>query len=200
MFIIVLFVGKVDTQVKVEAEVLVLLSGGIDSAACLDFYLGLGRKPCALFVGYGQPAESHEEWAARAMADHYKIPISCPRWTGVKTKGSGLISGRNAFLVAAALMERPSSVSMIASGIHAGTDYADCSAGFVDGMQAILDIYSEGVQLAVPFLDWSKAEVFEYCLRREVPLELTYSCEAGSSPPCGRCLSCMDREALDASA
>lgn len=144
--------GKADTQIKVEAEVLVLLSGGIDSAACLDFYLGLGRKPCALFIGYGQPAEPHEEWAARAMADHYGIPISCPRWTGVKTMGSGFISGRNAFLVAAALMERPPSVSVIATGIHAGTGYADCSADFVDGMQAVLGIYSESIQLAVPFL------------------------------------------------
>lgn len=200
MFTIVTFVGNKGNQVKVESEVLILLSGGIDSAACLDFYLGLGRKPCALFVGYGQPAESREEWAARAMANHYEISISCPRWTGTKSRGSGVISGRNAFLVTAALMERPPSVSVIATGIHAGTGYADCSADFVDGMQEVLDIYSEGVQLAVPFLDWSKAEVFEYCLRRKVPLELTYSCEAGTSPPCGRCLSCMDREALDASA
>jgi 7-cyano-7-deazaguanine synthase in queuosine biosynthesis len=37
-------------------EVLVLLSGGIDSAACLDFYKELGRPPCALFVDYGHPA------------------------------------------------------------------------------------------------------------------------------------------------
>lgn len=39
-----------------DLEVLVLLSGGIDSTACLDFYLQLGRPSCALFVDYGQPA------------------------------------------------------------------------------------------------------------------------------------------------
>lgn len=194
-------VANVNTpRLKLEADALVLLSGGIDSAACLDFYRDLGRDPCALFVGYGQPAESSEERAARAVAAHYDVPISCPRWIGVKRKSSGLILGRNAFLVTIALMEKSPSVSMIAAGIHAGTGYADCSANFVDGMQAVLDMYSDSVQFAAPFLDWSKAEVFEYCLRREVPLELTYSCEAGSSPPCGRCLSCMDREALDASA
>ena len=67
-------------------------------------------------------------------------------------------------------------------------------------MQAVLDLYSEGVQLAMPFLHWTKAEVFEYCLIKDVPLHLTYSCERGLDPPCGYCLSCMDREAFDVSA
>jgi 7-cyano-7-deazaguanine synthase len=55
--------------------VLVLLSGGIDSAACLDFYLDLGRTPCALFVDYGQLAARAELRAALAVADYYSVPI-----------------------------------------------------------------------------------------------------------------------------
>jgi hypothetical protein len=34
-------------------EVLVLLSGGIDSSACPQFYCEIGRAPAALFVDYG---------------------------------------------------------------------------------------------------------------------------------------------------
>jgi 7-cyano-7-deazaguanine synthase len=29
-----------------------------------------------------------------------------------------------------------------------------------------------------------------------LPVQLTYSCELGSVPPCGLCLSCADRRAL----
>lgn len=183
-----------------QPEVLVLLSGGLDSAACLDFYLDLGRTPCALFIDYGQPASVPELQAARAIAEFYSVPIAHLRCEGAQPKNAGLISGRNAFLVTAALMERPNSVSIIAAGLHAGTDYSDCSGDFVDKMQSVLDVYDEaGVQFTSPFLEWDKAHLIEYCLMRAVPLELTYSCESGF-PPCGRCLSCQDREALDASA
>jgi 7-cyano-7-deazaguanine synthase len=196
-------VAAIDVSVRdaqPRPEVLVLLSGGIDSAACLDFYLDLGRAPCALFVDHGQPAATHEERAARAMASHYGVPIACLKLKGARPKSSGLISGRNAFLMIAALMERPPSVSVIATGIHAGTGYSDCSKDFVARMQALLDVYAEGVQVAAPFLDWAKPDVIEYCFLRGVPIDLTYSCERGLVPPCGSCLSCMDREALDASA
>ncbi len=185
---------------SLKAEVLILLSGGLDSTACLDFYLDLGRTSCALFVDYGQPAAVAELQAARAIAEFYSVSISYMRCEGAQKKNAGLISGRNAFLVTTALMERPKSVSIIATGIHAGTDYSDCSSDFVEKMQAVLDVYDEdGVQFATPFLSWEKADVIEYCLIRSVPLELTYSCERGF-PPCGRCLSCKDRELLDARA
>jgi 7-cyano-7-deazaguanine synthase len=181
-------------------EVLVLLSGGIDSAACLDFYLDLGRKPGALFVDYGQPAAEPELSAALAIADYYSVPLAYLRFEGASSKSVGLISGRNAFLVFTALLECPKSVSVIAAGIHTGTGYSDCSSGYVNRIQAVLDVYDEsGVQFAAPFLDWHKAHLIEYCLMRGVPLELTYSCERGF-PPCGKCLSCKDREVLDARA
>ena len=183
-----------------DPEVLVLLSGGIDSTACLDFYLELGRPACALLVGHGQPAEPREAQAAYAVTTHYGVPLATPRFMAARPKSPGLISGRNAFLVTAAMMERPPSVSVIAIAVHAGTGYADCSGDFIGRMQAVLDLYSEGVQLAAPFLDWTKAEILEYCLMKGVPINLTYSCEKGKVTPCRNCLSCMDRMALDASA
>jgi 7-cyano-7-deazaguanine synthase len=187
-------------QGRTKPEVLVLLSGGVDSTACLDFYIDLGCDPCALFVGHGQPAERHEARAARAIASHYGVSIACLRMMQARQKTSGLISGRNAFLVTTAMMERPPSVSVVAVGIHAGTGYADCSVEFVEGMQTVLDLYSEGLQLVAPFLEWTKANILEYCRLKDVPLGLTYSCERGLASPCGECLSCLDRKALDARA
>lgn len=183
---------------RANPEALILLSGGIDSAACLDFFVRMERPSCALFVDYGQAAAAQELEAARAVADHYGVSVKCLRVEGRTPKRSGLITGRNAFLVTLALMEKPASVSVIVLGIHGGSSYADCTKEFLDRTQTLLDVHEERVQVSAPFLDWSRAEILEYCLLRNVPIALTYSCENGSSPPCGTCLSCNDRELVDA--
>ena len=57
-------------------HVLVLLSGGIDSSACLVFYLTQGFSVSALFVDYGQVSKGREESAASAMCAHYGVPLN----------------------------------------------------------------------------------------------------------------------------
>ena len=178
-------------------EVLVLLSGGIDSSACLEFYREIGRPPAALFVNYGQAAARLEVDAARAVASYYTVPLIALTWTGRQLKHAGLIPGRNSFLISAAAMERPRSVSIIAIGVHAGTDYPDCSVSFLDAMQKVLSLSEDrAVHIAAPFGTWKKPDIIQYCRLRNVPLELTYSCERGTEPPCGICLSCKDRSSF----
>ena len=180
-------------------EVLVLLSGGLDSSACIQFYLDFGRPPCALFIDYGQRAAKLEARAASRIAAHYDTPLITCFWKGATIKPVGAIPGRNAFLVSAALLERPESVSTIANGIHAGTEYADCSAQFIAQLQSAVDLSESGrIELAAPFLTWSKADILEYCVSKGVPTHKTYSCERGASIPCGECLSCRDRQGIDA--
>jgi 7-cyano-7-deazaguanine synthase len=184
----------------IEREVLVLLSGGVDSAATVSFYLNFGRPPAGLFIDYGQPARREEAQAASALASHFGIPLEVATWSGPSAKGVGLISGRNLFLISAALMERAPSVTVLALGVHAGTVYADCSTEFISACQAaILAAGESRVTIAAPFLGWRKDEVYAYARRERVPFSLTYSCEAADGP-CGRCLSCGDRRLLDACA
>ena len=52
------------------------------------------------------------------------------------------------------------------------------------------------VVFVAPFLTWSKSEVYEYFLTTGIDVSVTYSCEAGTIPVCGRCASCRDRKAL----
>lgn len=180
-----------------KPEVLVLLSGGLDSYACLHFYRDAGRIPAALFVDYGQPAARDEEAAARSIASHLDVEIRLARWQYKKPKNTGLIRGRNAFLLTAALMECLPEISIVAIGVHDGTEYPDCSPTFIDKMQIIYDLYTgESVQVAAPFLTWGKNEVHAYSTENRLELGLAYSCEAGGIPPCGECLSCRDSEAL----
>jgi 7-cyano-7-deazaguanine synthase len=180
-------------------EVLVLVSGGLDSTACLHFYLDFGRPPEALFIDYGQPAARREEVAAKSVCDHYHVPLHIFHLPARSISVPGFIVGRNLFLAGAALILKPSSIRVIAMGIHAGTGYPDCTPEFLQTLQALYDLSSHNyVHIAAPFIDWTKAEIWEYCFINKIPVELTYSCELGTDPPCGSCLSCRDREVINA--
>jgi len=164
----------------------------------VEFYLEFGRPPCALFVDYGQPAAAEEITAARAVSDYYGVPLVTTTWRGDQRKTAGLIPGRNLFLLAVAVMERPVAASVIAIGIHAGTTYADCSEQFVQQSSAAIHASGERkLHIAAPFLSWTKSSIYDFVHAKRVPVHLTYSCEAGGKP-CGVCLSCQDRAAFDA--
>jgi 7-cyano-7-deazaguanine synthase len=65
-----------------DPEILILLSGGIDSTACLHFYLGLGRTPFGFFVDYGQSAAAREWQAVCDVASFYNISTTRHQWRG----------------------------------------------------------------------------------------------------------------------
>ena len=177
----------------------VLLSGGVDSTTLLA--LCAQQNPAgigALFVDYGQAASTHEREAAGAASAFYDVELREVR-VDIGPVCDGEIQGRNALLVHLALASVGPHAGTIFLGIHAGTAYRDCSPAFVQTMQLSLDAHRNGaLQLAAPFVEWSKAEVYAFARDLKVPFEITYSCEAGTEPPCRRCRSCKDRRALDA--
>ncbi len=179
----------------------VLLSGGVDSTTLLALCAGQDSDDIrALFIDYGQAAAAQERAAARAAAKAYGAALR-EASVHIGPIPSGEISGRNALLVHVALSMVGTEPGSLLLGIHAGTGYRDCTPAFVQAMQISLDAHRDGaLQLAAPFVEWSKAEVYAYAQSLGVAFETTYSCEAGSVPPCGRCASCRDREALDAAA
>ena len=180
-----------------QGTVLVLSSGGIDSTACIDFYLSSGFTVESLFIRYGQLAFEREMVAVQAITRFYHVPLSIVNASGFKTWSSGYVPGRNAFLLFCALMNLAEQQGLIGLGIHGGTPYVDCSAGFVLEMQRSFNLYTNGsVQLDAPFVTWGKRDIWNYCLSRNVPLDLTYSCEIGKQQPCGNCASCKDLEVL----
>lgn len=179
-------------------NVLVLVSGGLDSASCIPFYLQRSFRVSCLFVDYGQKARSRERLAARTVARHFGLSLGILTTKGL-TIGSGEIVGRNALLWVSGLMSIKQRCGLVSLGIHAGTDYPDCSPAFVRKIQLIFDLCAGGrIRAAAPFLEWRKDQVFKFALGAGVPIESTYSCEAGSKRPCGRCSSCLDRERLSA--
>ena len=74
--------------------------------------------------------------------------------------GSGEITGRNAFLIHAALLSCPRDVRTISLAVHSGTTYRDCSPDFIAVMEHSLDFHTHGsVKLTAPFLDFTKADI-----------------------------------------
>ena len=177
-----------------KSSVEVLVSGGIDSAALLAFYLRQRFDVRALFVDFGQPAAKQESLAARAVCKHYDLRLSIITVESGAVFSAAEIPGRNAFLMFAAVLVRGVNPGIIAIGIHEGPPYYDCTEGFLKSIQTVSDGYAAGqIKVAAPFLKWSKQTIWEFCSKVGVPVDLTYSCERGGVRPCGRCLSCKDR-------
>lgn len=177
----------------------ILLSGGIDSACLLALCAEQDRDNVdALFVDYGQAAAGPERDAAVAVAASFGTRLREAQ-VSMGPIPPGEIPGRNALLVHLALsMAGPGPVTVML-GIHAGTGYRDCSPEFVAAMQVAFDAHRDGTaQLAAPFVTWTKTEIYAYADAMSVPVPLTYSCEAGTVPPCGACPSCRDRKLLRA--
>jgi 7-cyano-7-deazaguanine synthase len=184
---------------KRRVAVILLLSGGIDSAACLNYYTSKRYSVKAVFVDYGQKANRMELSSARALTAHYRVPLQELRLDAGIRFGEGEVFCRNAVLLLSALMANPAFKGIVSIGIHSDSPYYDCSNSFVSLMKRLISDYSDGrVLLDVPFLLWNKRMIFDYAKGHRVPLSLTYSCERGRKKPCGECLSCLDVRALNA--
>ena len=184
-----------------KAVITILASGGLDSTACLSYYLAEGYTGHALWIDYGQPAALAEEKAVEQVTDFYHIPLQKVCVTGITWPklGNDLFEfrGRNLTLVSLALNTVMIEPGLVALGIHQGTPFSDCSAAFSKQLNDLLILLTDGLlRLDCPFLTWSKQDIFEYALSNTVPIELIYSCEKGSIPPCKECVKCRDIQAI----
>jgi 7-cyano-7-deazaguanine synthase len=184
-----------------KAAVTVLASGGLDSTACLRYYLAESHRVNALWVDYGQPAARAEESAIEHITGFYGIPLQKVSIVGIDwpEMGSELFEfrGRNMTLVALALNTTAMRTGLLALGIHQGTPFPDCSVTFVQQLGDLVAFLSDGcLRLDCPFLQWSKLDIARYAEANAVPIQLTYSCEKGSMPPCKECVKCRDAQEI----
>lgn len=174
-----------------------LLSGGLDSLVVLHLLKVSQRKTRLFFVDYGQPSAKHERAAAEAIASEFMLPLERIVLDVWKEIGAGEIPHRNAILVFAAAAAGGTSLDAVATGIHGGVSYRDCSAEFISLLDLTLQSSGDGRPiLLTPLQKWMKREIHAYAKREALPISLTYSCESGTIPPCGECLSCRDRAGL----
>jgi len=182
---------------KSNNYVLIIASGGIDSTACINYYKTLNFHIELIFFDFGQLARKKENIAVIAIANYYKVKFTKIRITNKQSFGDGLIVGRNAAFLFLALMNFEKANGVIATGIHYGTEYYDCSVKFITDIQLVITQYSAGtIKVEAPFLNFKKTDIVNYCIQEHVPLQLTYSCERGLKQPCGKCATCKDLIAI----
>lgn len=175
----------------------VLFSGGIDSTSCVHFFKKGGHEVRGIFVDFGQAAARREDAAVDVLSEKLSIPVIKLRASSPTKFGAGELIGRNLFLIASALLLGNCRDGLLAIGIHSGTNYYDCSRSFLSHVEVLAQECSDGrVSVVAPFVDWSKDDVFSYFKAAALPLNDTYSCEAGAVPTCGTCASCRDRVRL----
>ena len=163
----------------------------------MHYYVTQGYSARGLFVDYGQLSAGLEREAVERICKSYKIPFDVISLSGMKKWKNGFVLGRNAFLLFTALMNFNEENGLVAIGVHDGTDYWDCKRDFMSKIKGLFDAYSNGqILIDAPFIDWSKREIWEYCIKENVPIKKTYSCELGQKQPCKKCLSCKDLETL----
>ncbi len=199
-----------------KRDVLVLMSGGIDSATLVWEFSTQFHRVIPLYVRFGFTWEKAEIYwlrrylrklASRSIAPLKIIAMPVgdvypPHWsmTGKETPGfdtdddAVYLPGRNILLLSkAAVHASLQGVSLIASGILKGNPFPDSTPHFLRTLEIA---FSEGLRtpltILTPYITLTKKDVLGR--GRSLPLHLTFSCIAPKGHThCGGCNKCAER-------
>ncbi len=173
---------------------LVLLSGGMDSAAALWWAKARYRVVTLAFRVPNTPAG--ERRAARVVSKlagavgHRDVEL--PFLTNhVPGRPDGYLPQRNLvyYSVAASIAEQVGATVIV--GGHLATDsedFPDARREYFERIEAMT-----GIRVELPFIRKTKRDVVRFGLRAGVPFDKTWSCFREGRRPCGECSSCRER-------
>lgn len=177
--------------------VLVLAGGGIDSTVCIYQLTRDGYRVRALHIDYGQRASVPEWQSVERTARILGVEPGRIKVTPAIHRPGPEVVGRNAALISVALLHARPSERLICVGVHAGTPFFDCSVGFIRTIACLVAEQTDSqIRLIAPLVSLTKPEVIARARALQIPLGETYSCQEGTVPACGKCHSCLDREAI----
>ena len=195
---------------------LVLLSGGLDSAAML--YLSPVDWTKAMFIDYGQVSAKLEERAARALTAEREITLEVVRVGDLARLGAGTLArataisfadgetqsqreewfpGRNLMLSAiGAISLARAGGGELAFGALSDS-YRDARPTFFESVEKVIDASLPSdirIKLIVPSA--SRLEVLREAYAAGLEPRLSFSCNRRDDRHCWRCTSCQDRSQL----
>ena len=200
-------------------KAIVLLSGGIDSAAALYWAKGQGWKTYALTFDY-EREQSPELRGAKAIArsagvrhfvekvEFYKRLRGSPSSSRSKIVDEergisrAYVPARNiVFLGMAAAYAETLGADTIVTGHNLGDAerFPDATGPFFDVFDELLRLGLKSsqsgrqVKVLAPFNGMTKEEVLREALKLGVPLKATWSCYNNGRRPCGVCYGCRAR-------
>jgi 7-cyano-7-deazaguanine synthase len=185
-----------------------LVSGGLDSTLIGVMAREEGIQTYPLFIDYGQRA-AKREWQTCKLV-HEKLSLPEPMRMDLAGFGkvirSGLTSsekdikedaftpGRNfIFLLMGSAYAFQIEANAVAIGLLAErfSLFPDQRSSFLEEAQlAIEAALGRTIRIVTPLAEFGKPDVIK--LAREKGIDGTYSCHAGTDPPCGRCVSCIE--------
>ena len=194
-------------------KIVVMSSGGVDSSVMMLLLREFGHTISPLHINYGQLAEEREWRASRQVCQH--IGLDEPRrldLSGFREIPSGLtnpdldivehafLPGRNMlFILAGAAYAYSTSADAIAIGLISNPIFPDQTVEFVKSAQQCLNAaLGIKIKLLTPLIGLDKRDTLNLARKYNLPLELTYFCHSGKEKPCGRCISCKERIAAEA--
>jgi 7-cyano-7-deazaguanine synthase len=203
--------------VQAADALVVLASGGVDSAILVANLASQGHVVHPVYVRFGlgweEVEEAHlrrflgalpEERIIRPLAV-LELPVADLYGGHWSISGAGVpdettdddavyLPGRNLLLLAkTSVWCALHGVRTIALGTLIGNPFADSSKEFLSGLAAVASVALDSeLQVVTPFGGLTKAEVL--ALGRGLPLEHTFSCIAPvDAVHCGRCNKCAER-------
>ena len=203
--------------------VVVLLSGGLDSATVLAAAKSAGYACHAIAFDYGQKHRAELFAAARVAeaqgAESFRIiRLDAGAFSGSALTDDDLavpesptegipityVPARNTIFLAHALgMAEALGATDLALGVNAVdySGYPDCRPAFIDAFEALailatkVGVESGALKVHAPLLMLTKAEIIRWGTDLGVPYHLTVSCYQATEAglACGRCDSCRLR-------
>lgn len=197
-------------------DVLVLLSGGLDSTTLAAMAHAEGRLRAVLFVDYHQANRHHEDrstyswckdngverhiftlggWSSVSETNLSLRSLSSALHVGVGEPGPRVVPNRNMILVAGAIHY---AASMGCTEVWIGPtaddqeNYADCRPEWVAAANEMASFW--GISVVAPFVGKYKREVVALARQLNVDIAATWSCYQPSGlEPCGTCNACVLR-------
>lgn len=189
-------------------SLVILSSGGVDSTlmSLMAHEEGLTIHP--LFIDYGQLAAAKEWSTIRKAYSKHRLPR--PARMNIAGYGKLIPSGitnakmrllEDAFLPGRNMLMLLCGASYAyrvgANGVAIGLLnpdthlFPDQTEDFLKSCESALKVaLGRQVEVVAPLLGFSKSDVLGMAAQRG--LKTTYSCHAGRSKPCGKCVSCME--------
>ena len=190
-------------------SIVTLVSGGLDSTLMALLVKEENSEQFPLFIDYGQVCIEQELKACNIV--HKNLGLPTPVIMNVSGFGtlisSGLtdpskrvnedafLPGRNLlFLLAGSAYAYQTNSNAVAIALLSEKNciFPDQTNTFISRAQEIIDLaLGRDIKIIAPLMQFSKAEVLRLAAKKGI--SNTYSCHSGTETPCGKCISCIER-------